>query len=156
MPTPLEWMEFFYPSIFNGETLAYASPQDIAMALSVAENFRPTCLPADQQNQAQAHYASYVLQFREAAKSVGMTATETATAVVAGPIIEKQEGTTRVRYSEKVSTTTNNAAQALNMVSGPGTPYAAWLAMWNMCLGVDASGAVAKRGGIITRFGLPD
>ena len=156
MPTSLEWMEFFYPSIFNGETIAYASPQDIAMALSVAENFRPSCLPADQQNQAQAHYAAYVLQFREAAKVVGMTATEVATAVVAGPIVEKQEGSTRVKYSEKVSTESNNTAQVMSMISGPKTPYAAWLALWNMCLGVDATGVATKRGGIITRFGLPD
>lgn len=156
MPTAEEWLEFFYPSILNGESLAYASPQDRAMALSVAENFRPTCLNAEQQNQAQAHYAAYVLQFRQAMLAAGYSAAETATAVVAGPIIEKQEGSTRVRYSEKAAASGGSTSIQLT-TTGPGTPYAAWLALWNMCMGItDAGGEVVRRGGIITRFGFPD
>lgn len=149
-----EWLQFFYPNVFDGASRFYASPSEQQTALLIAENFRPSCLSDDMQNQAQAHYAAYILDFRRRANEVGLSADDVATAVVSGPIVEKQEGTTRVKYSEKLLGA--GSSSVIAQMTGPGTPYAMWYSLWAQCSGVDvSSGEIVRRGGIISRYGLP-
>lgn len=150
MATVTEWAEFFYPYLFDGADLRYIPPSEFQMAEAVALDYRPECLSEDRQNQAQAHYAAYVAEFRQRLKAAGLSANITAT--VAGPIIEKQEGDTRVKYA--TSATQSSVEQIKGQLTGPGTPYAAWLSMWELCVPGRVEGQLpVRRGAIITAFG---
>lgn len=157
MPTAQEWAEYFYPFLFDGEDSRYVTPSDFAMALAVAVDFRPSCLTADRQNQAQAHYAAYVSEFRDRLKSIGISSTYS-TETVSGPIVEKQEGDVRVKYSESKTSTSGSSAAIKAQLTGPGTAYAAWQALWEICVpATDGTGTggtvVVPKGAMITRFG---
>lgn len=171
MPDAREWLEYFYGHFFDGENVNYASPPDVDMALAVGADFRPACLPSDRQNQAQAHYAAYVLEFRNNVKVANLSVSSAMQAVIAGPAIEIQEGTTRVKYSEKASSSSSSSSTSVQQIqsnlTGPGTAYAAWYSLWQICelmkldpiTGLPATppGVVpVANGGIITRFGYPD
>ena len=167
------YLEFFYGHFFDGENVNYASPPDVDMALEIASQFRPACLldTDNRKNQAQAHYAAYILEFRNKVKSLNLSVSSAMQAVIAGPAIEIQEGTTRVKYSEKSSSSSSSSSSSLQQVqsdlTGPGTAYAAWFSLWSLCalMGLDPitglpaspEGVVpVATGGIITRFGYPD
>jgi hypothetical protein len=156
MPDAREYLEYFYGHFFDGDSINYASPPDVDMALAIANDFRPKCIPEDRQNQAQAHYAAHILEFRKKVKDLNLSVSAAMTAVIAGPAVEVQEGSTRVKYSERAASNTN-VAQIQASVIGPGTSYAAWFSLWALCIPgyVDPiTGIVAtKPGGIITRYG---
>lgn len=153
------WLEFFYGHFFDGENENYVSPPDVDMALLVAVDWRPECLLEDQQNQAQAHYAAYVLDFRQRVRAAGLSVSSAMSAAIAGPAIEIQEGSTRVRYSEKAASS-QSVSQIQSTMTGPGTAYAAWFELWRKCTGEvigggtgSGSSAVVPRGAIISRYG---
>lgn len=150
MPTVTEWAEYFYPYLFNVDDPRYTPPSEFQMAEAVAVDYRPVCLGEDRQNQAQAHYAAYIVEFRARLKAAGLSGAVTET--VAGPIIEKQEGDTRVKYA--TSATQTSVQQVKDKLTGPGTPYSAWQAMWEMCVPATAEGQLpVRRGAIMTSFG---
>lgn len=150
MPSAKEWVEYFYPFLFDGEDARYVPPAEMDMALAVAMDFRPACLTDDRQNQAQAHYAAYVAEFRARAKAAGLKGNVTAT--IAGPIIEKREGDTSVKYA--TSAAAASASVIKEQLTGPGTPYAAWRALWEICAGATVEGQLpVRRGAIMTGFG---
>jgi hypothetical protein len=168
MPDAREWLEYFYGHFFDGENVNYASPPDVDMALAVGNDFRPACLPTDRQNQAQAHYAAYVLEFRNKVKAANLSVSSAMQAVISGPAIEIQEGSTRVKYSEKASSSSSSGSvqQIQSDLTGPGTAYAAWFSLWSICalMGLDPITGLpgspenivpVANGGIITRFGYP-
>lgn len=144
------WLEVFYPSLFDANLISYVPPRDRQMALMVAKSYRPQCLNENMQNQAQAHYAAYVLEFRRRTGGSVNTINNTA----AGPIVEKQEGTTRVRYSDVLLGAANSSSQQLTM-SGPGSAYAMWHSLWSQCTGANTvTGAPPRRGGLAVGGGL--
>jgi hypothetical protein len=148
------WFNFFYPYLSDATNVRYVSPSDIRQAVIIAENYRPKCLGEAQQDQAQAHYAAYVLDFRYRSEKLSSIVGTVNTGTVAGPVIEKREGDTSVKFATSTTTSVNTLAQSQS--TGPGTPYAAWDALWGICLGVVAPGEARVRiGGIITRFGFP-
>lgn len=149
MPTVNEWMNFFYPYLFDGGDLRYIPEADMAMAVAVAEAFRPACLTDDRQNQAQAHYAAYVAEYRAKVLAAGLSMN--ATGVVAGPIVEKREGDVSVKYATNATT---SQAAIKDQLTGPGTPYAAWQALWEVCVPATVEGQLpVRRGAIMTGFG---
>lgn len=157
MPNPREWMEFFYPYIFDGCDTRFAAEQDLEMALAVAADYRPACLSEDRKNQAQAHYAAYVIEYRDRMKAVNAT-NSNVTATVAGPIIEKSEGDVSVKYATSASQT--SASQVRSQLTGPGTAFAAWQALYDVCItgeGTPPPGGdgqlPVRRGAIITSYG---
>lgn len=150
MPSAKEWVEYFYPFLFDGADARYVPPSEMDMALVVALDFRPACLTEDRQNQAQAHYAAYVVEFRARTKAAGIQGNVTAT--VAGPIIEKREGDTSVKYATSANAASSSAIR--DQLTGPGTPYAAWRNLWEICSGATVDGQLpVRRGAIITGFG---
>lgn len=155
MATAIEWFQFYYPYLIDETDARHASIADIDMALIVAAAWRPACLPEDQQAQAQAHRMAYELEFR--ARVAAMTAAVAAgTEVVAGPVIEKQEGSVSVKYSTSGGTTNTSFASIRNALTGPGTPYAKWQELWALCGGITdlPPGTLpVRRGAITTAFG---
>lgn len=150
MPTSKEWIAFFYPFLFDAEDKRYINDADLTMALAVAEDYRPACLSEDRQNQAMAHYASYIIEFRRRAKEIGAAVSDVA--VVAGPIIEEAEGDTSVKYAQTSSS--GSIITIKEQLTGPGTPYAAFIALWEICNpSVPDGKAPVRRGAIITAFG---
>lgn len=158
MPDAVEHMRFAYPFLFDANDDRFVPDEDMDWAMGVATAFRPSCLPVELQNLAQAHYAAYVLSSRLAAPGVFGTVTNTASQNVAGPIVERQEGNVRTKYANggfgtASSTTTRQSGGGL---PGPAAPYAAWAALAAMCgpvPGIDpANPALSNtRGGIIVR-----
>lgn len=159
MPTVSEWFDFFYPYLTDAENVRYVNPADVDMAIAAATDYRPACLTTDRQNMAQAHYAAYLLDFKwrtERASSSSSSSSQSTTTAgqIAGPIIEKREGDVSVKYA--TTSTTTSTAQAAQAATGPGTPYAAWNALWVICTPALAENeAPVRSGGIITRFGYP-
>jgi hypothetical protein len=151
MPTVREWVRFFYPYIEDGDDPRFVPEQDLEMAISVAAAYRPECLTEDRQNQAQAHYAVYVTEF--IARQKANVTKKTTTPTVAGPIVEKQEGDTRVKYATSASENTT-ITQVKSNLTGPGTAYSAWQALWEICTPVLEEGQKpVRRGGIMTAYG---
>lgn len=156
MPTAAEHLAKAYPFLVDSADPRYVSEEVMAWAMAVAEGFRPQCLPEDQQNLAQAHYTAYLLAARVAAPSTFGTVSSGAGKSVAGPIIERQEGDTRVRYADGGSGSSGSSRSGAD--TGPAAPYAAWRALAEMCgpvAGTDPAATPRYRGGIITRFGNP-
>lgn len=157
MPTVREYVRFFYPYIEDGEDPRFVPEQDLDMAIAVAEPYRPACLSEDRQNQAQAHYAVYITEF--IARQKANVSKKTTTPTVAGPIIETAQGDTRVKYATSATETTN-VTQLKSNLTGPGTAYSAWQALWEICLPppeTDENGnpisKPVRRGAIMTAFG---
>jgi hypothetical protein len=157
MPVPetaREWFEYFTPHFSNAEDLRYVGEDEIETALDVALPWRPACglLTDAQKDQAQAHYAAYVIEFR--AKMAAASATTTiGTAVVAGPIVEKQEGDVRVKYATTGGVAASSSAIKAQL-TGPGTSYAAWQALWEVCVPAVVEGdRPVRRGAIVTAYG---
>lgn len=152
MASAIEYVEYFYPHLRDEADPRYVPLADLDTALAVAADYRPTCLPEDRQNQAQAHRAAYEVEFRRQVAAANASAA--ATEVTAGPLIEKTEGDVTLRWATTGGTTTT--AQIKANLTGPGTPYAKWQELNEICTpAVTESTAPPRRGGIITRFGLP-
>jgi hypothetical protein len=152
VPTAVEWFDFFYPFYTEGTDTRWVPDDEIALAMTLAAAWRPACLPTDQQNQAQAHYAAYVIDYRARAAAAAGTTT-LGTAVVAGPIVEKQEGDVRVKYATTGGSGVSSA-QTQAQLTGPGTPSAAWKAMWDICVPPVLEGdRPVRRGAIMTAHG---
>lgn len=152
MPTPLEHLGFAYPYLMDGADTRYVPPDVLAWAISVSEANRPPCLSEEAQNLAQAHYAAYMLETRRLSSLLFSSTTGSTT--TSGIVLEKQEGQSRIRYADPRSTGTT-----INTTGG-NTPYAAWKALWDRCVGLvdvgtNPGGTYVPRGGIITRFGWP-
>ena len=153
MPSAADYLEVVAPYLYNPDDARYSDEGERAVALAVAEAWRPTCLPAERQNLAQAYRAAFELsawaRMRQAAGAAQQIQP-------AGAVVERQEGDVRVKYSEgKVAATTSTGTD-----TGPGTPYALWREMWLLCAAVpgEAGGGTEgppRRGGIITRAGFP-
>lgn len=158
MPDAAEHMRFAYPFLFDANDERFVADEDMDWAMAVAAEFRPTCLPTELQNLAQAHYAAYLLSSRIVAPGVFGTVTSASAQNVAGPIVERQEGQVRTKYANggSGSSSTTTTRQAGGGLPGPAAPYAAWAALAAMCgpvPGIDpANPDLSKtRGGIIVR-----
>lgn len=151
MPSIIEWVEYFYPFMMDGTDTRYIPEADLLMAITVAADYRPACLTTDRQDQAQAHYAAYVAEFRRKLLEEGQITEMTET--VSGPIVEKREGDTMVKYATSPGVAVSSAALKAKL-TGPGTPYAAWQALWELCVAPVVEGdRPVRRGAIITAFG---
>lgn len=155
MPTAAEHLQRVAPYLYDPDDARFADADMIAWALDAAEPWRPSCLPPERQNLAQAYRAAYELL--SLARTEASSATNTTSTVgVAGAVVERQEGDLRIRYSDG-KTTTSVSATGSN--AGPSTHYAKWAEMWMLCGGVvdgTAPGTTepVRRGGIITRAGF--
>ena len=155
MPTVAEHMAFAYPFLLDPGDERYVADEVLDWALAVAVGFRPSCLPEELQNLAQAHYAAYLISARTAAPGVFGSVSNAASQQVAGPIVERQEGQLRVRYGTGGSGTAASNTTAVRGDPGPSAPYAAWAALAAMCgpvPGLDpAASAEMPTGGIVVR-----
>lgn len=155
MPTAAEHLERVAPYLFDPDDPRFADADLVGWALAVAEPWRPSCLPAERQNLAQAWRAAFeILSLPRVDASSASGATQTVG--VAGAVVERQEGDVRVRFSDG-KTTTGITASGTN--AGPGTAYSRWLELWSLCGGVapDGSGGTetaVRRGALITRAGF--
>ena len=158
MPTAREHLSFAYPFLLDPADPRSAEEDVIAWAEDIAAEYRPTCLSAERQNLAQAHYMAYVLLARVATQAASGSTTNVTRAPV---VIEEQQGDVRVRYGNADGSTTTVRSGS---DSGPMTAYAAWRALAEICgpiaggetstPGVNTTGP-RYRGGIITRRGWP-
>lgn len=115
--TAQEYFTFFYPYFSDSTDPRFAPPETIAAALSLALSRRPSCLLEEAQNEAQAHYAAFLLETRRA----GVEALE-------GPgttVVKEKQGNVEVQYA--------SATASSQAVSGPATPYASWKALNDLC-----------------------
>lgn len=157
MPTAEEWVAYFYPFLLDEADPRHVSASELDMALAVAADWRPACLSEDRQNQAQAHYSAYVVAYKQQMQTATAGLGGSATEVVAGPVVERQEGDVRVKYATSGGTTVTPAATVRANLTGPGTPYAAWERLAAICGStgdVQTPGVLpVRRGGIVTAFG---
>lgn len=116
--TPREYLETLYPTL--------AGSAQLAMALEIAEEFKPPCLREALQNIAMAHYAAYVLQTISSSSSGATTA--------GLYLASEREGEVARSWRER-----SNAAETED---GPTGPYAAWKDLADRC----------RRGAIMNRF----
>lgn len=131
--TAKEYLQLFYPYFFDSTDPRYVVDADIDKFLLAAEAYRPYCLGEEAQNQAQAHYAAYLMDGVYSSKSPGGV-----TESVSGPIVRERQGTSEVEYA-RASDTGPAAA------TGASTPYARW----------DAMAAVCRRGAILVGKAFP-
>lgn len=130
MTTAREYLGLFYEYLSKPEDPRFVQPEQQALALQAGVAFRPKCLPDDLQNQAQAHYAAYLLSARYTSKISGG-----GQGSLRPPFIKsEQEGDVIVQY---------DTGAALSKVNyGPITPYDAYSLLARRC----------TRGAILTRF----
>lgn len=121
MPTPAEHLDLGYPGLAEA-----AGDAATAWAISVAEAYRPGCLPTDRQDLAQAYYAAFLLMGRTASA-------QTVAGQPSRPslILEEKEGDNSVKYADP------------GVAGGYPTAYEAWKRLSDIC----------SRGAITTRFG---
>jgi hypothetical protein len=115
--TAQEYFDFFYPYFSDVTDPRFVSPEMIAIAMSLAQSHRPACLLEEQQNEAQAHYAAWLLESRR----LGLETTGASGAT----IVKEKQGNVEVQYG--------SATAASQAVSGPNTPYASWKALADQC-----------------------
>lgn len=119
--TAAEYLELFYPYLFDVADPRYVEETKRGQFLTAAAMYRPSCLSEDAQNQAQAHYAAYLM---------GATYSETGTGGssvgVSGPVIRERQGTSEVEYARASDTGPGGA-------TGPVTAYARWEALSLLC-----------------------
>lgn len=123
------------PHLFDADDPRYADEGERAWALDVAAAWRPLCLPAPQQDLAQAYRAAFELG---AIQRMRIAAGATQTIGVAGAVVRRKEGDVETQYSEgKVAAVSTTGGD-----TGPGTPYALWKELWSLCIvgGTDGGG----------------
>jgi len=126
-------LEFFSPDLFDPESDSYVPPEIIDKLLQLSESARPTCLPDDQQDLAQAFYLLYLISLRNdlAAGRVSVTT---------GPVLSEREGDIAVSYADL----TKLGAMA-GAIKPSSDPWYQWELLWRRC----------GRGAITSRFGDP-
>ena len=129
-----EYFAFLYAYFADSADPRYASPTDITNAMTIAQSRRPPCLSEEAQNEAQAHYAAYLLEMRYAQKS-------DQSAGSGNTVRREKQGNVEVEY--------NSATESSQVVSGPATPYASWKALNDVCTrgAIMTSGAFSSPGG---------
>lgn len=156
MPSAEEWVAYYYPFLLDEADPRHVSTSELDMALAVAANERPACLSADRQNEAQAHFAAYVVAFRREAQAAGAGLNGGSADVVAGPVVRRREGDLEIQYATSGGATQTVATQRANL-TGPGTPYAAWARLAALCgaaSDVPTPGVLpVRRGAIVTSAG---
>jgi hypothetical protein len=175
MPTADQWFHWMYPFYADEADPRHVPYADVEWAMAAALPWKPGCaaLNADQQNEAQAHYAASLLEYKASQAVVGGTAggsSSTTTTVTTGPIERKRlrEGDVETEYQYARGGSTSSVAvntAARNANAGPSASYARWLAYWSVCNPTDIAvvgppdGSTVepvRRGGLITRRGWPD
>lgn len=119
--TAEEYLALFYPYLSNASDPRYVSPEDKAKFMAAAASKRPACLEEEFQNEAQAHYAAY-LMLRTTAQT---GAASTGGATPSGAIVRERQGNVEVQYAQ--------AGQGASDATGPASPYASWYALWSLC-----------------------
>lgn len=127
MSTAQDYLGLFYPYLSDPADRRFVQPEQQAFALEAGVAFRPKCLSDDLQNQAQAHYAAYLLAARFATKA--------GTASRPSLVEQEQEGDVIIKYA-------SGAAAQTAASFGPQTPYDAYKTLARRC----------TRGAILTRF----
>lgn len=157
MPTAEEWVAYFYPFLLDETDPRHVSASELDMALAVAADWRPACLSEDRQNQAQAHLACYVVQYRAQVAASGIGTGAPAEVPIAGPVVERSEGDVTVRYATSGTGIAPATATIRANLTGPNTPYASWEKLHLLCGGASDVGTPGvlpvRRGAIITSAG---
>lgn len=131
--TAAEYLQLYYPFFFDADDPRHVDEARITLALTAAAAYRPACLPAELQNEAQAHYAAHIL----------LTTLEAAGVILPPPdrvVRREKEGDVEVEY----------AATDGTGVSAPVTPYQAWDVLAARCRGrgaIISSSAFCGSGG---------
>ena len=121
--TAIEWLNFVYPASVT------ADPTQVTTALTLAADYRPSCLPEARQDEAQALYAAYLLEDVAARSSGGYVGG------YAGPIVREKEGQLERQYADTTGNTNFNTRDT--------TYYGRWKELNDLC----------GFGAIVTRFG---
>lgn len=112
-----EYLELFYPFLFDAAGSRFVPEVDRAKYILVAASRRPTCLSDEEQNEAQAHYAAYLMLRTKAwtaSESGGMVASP-------GSVVREKQGNVEVQYGEGGGSSSSDTA------------FNAWHGMWRVC-----------------------
>ena len=111
--TPAAVLALLYPYLAAEADPRFAPETDRDVALTLAASFRPSCLPGDAQDVAQAHYAAHLLGIAYAGRQAAGSTT-TVEALAGGQITEISEGSVSIKYAPPTAakTTTSSIASA--------------------------------------------
>jgi hypothetical protein len=116
--TAEQYLTLLYPFYSTVGDPRYQTPEIITGMLQMAQSRRPVCLSEEQQNEAQAHYAAYLLGKRHA----GTVSAE----VPDGTTVKREkQGNVEVEYAAPTS--------ASDAGTGPSSAYSSWKALNDMC-----------------------
>lgn len=122
--TPLQYLQLLYPWYFVTTDLRFVPEATMTGYLQVAGGYRPTCLPDERQNEAQAHYAAYL------ADEVFRSSLLTDNSIVSLPRVVKREKEYNVEVEYEYALGKINAG---GVAMAPMSPYQSWYALWKKC-----------------------
>lgn len=131
-------LKLFYPQYFDPADPAYVDNVIMQQLDIIAQEARPWCLPANQQNMAEALYLAYLISLRTHTSSG-----QSSGSVVAGPVISEREGDIQITYADMTKSTGITPAGMSQRPSSD--PWDAWNRLWTRC----------AQGAITTRYGDP-
>lgn len=120
-----EWLTFFYPYFSNTLDKRAVDAPTRASALALALTKAPLCetvpVGSDQQLQAIAHYAAYILDTRNASIAAG-------SGVIAGMVLKREkEGDVEREWTAQTSLEQTNA------IEGADSPYERYRELFDLC-----------------------
>lgn len=118
--TAAEYLALFYPWFFQVGGPSFVSEEDRAKYMTAAEAHRPACLPDERQNEAQAHYAAYLMGRTLAWQQAG------GAAAAPGTVVRERQGGVEVQYAQ-------GETGGASVATGPATAYASWKALSDLC-----------------------
>lgn len=120
--TPTQYLQILYPFLLNTADPRYVTEEAMAGYMLIAEGYRPSCLPDERQNEAQAHYVAYL------ADEVYRSTASGDTSIVSVPRVVKREKEYNVEveyeYAQSITATT---------IVAPVSPYQSWQNLWRRC-----------------------
>lgn len=120
-----EWLTFYYPYFSNTLDKRFVTADIRAQALSKAAAKAPLCeavpVGSEQQKEAIAHYAAYILDNRYTSNAAG-------SGVVAGMVLKREkEGDVEREW------TAQTKLEEINSATGADTPYERYWEIFTLC-----------------------